>query len=68
MTSRFISLLSKAALVYAGYKAYSLYMGEAKKVTGGVSSEAPHQAVDNAEEASMDSFPASDPPAANVFT
>lgn len=67
MISQLLKLSVQAALVYAGYKFYELSKPENIKLTHGRSSSAVHDAIDNAEEASMDSFPASDPPARNVF-
>ena len=65
--SRLLSLLLKGGIAYAGYKFYESVRSVKAPVKGGISSEAKHDAVDNAEEASMDSFPSSDPPASNVF-
>lgn len=68
MASKLFSLFTKAIIFYAGYKVYVMFGEQNIKVTGGASSEASHNATDDTEEASMDSFPASDPPAKNVFT
>jgi hypothetical protein len=67
MRTNLASFIIKAAAVYAGYKMYDYLTTPVVHADRGLSSEAPHDAVDPAEEASMDSFPASDPPAANVF-
>lgn len=63
-----IKFAAVSALIYFGYKACAGSDACAPPITRGSSSSAQHNAVDPAEEASMDSFPASDAPARNTFT
>ncbi len=57
------TLLPTLALAALGWMLYSDSRARnAVKVTGGANSELVNNAEDSIEEASMDSFPASDPP------
>ena len=61
--------LSVAALLgYVAYKTCLCTDSSCNPIVRGNSSSAEHDAADAAEEASMDSFPASDAPARNTFT
>lgn len=63
-----VKFSATALLAYVAYKACQSHSSSLNPIVHGASSSMPRHAKDAAEEASMDSFPASDAPARNIFT